>query len=602
VPPVLPFAAALVYVAGQGGTYWPAASALLGLLLIVALLRAGTLSVGATGREYLPGTTVPARGGGSARNLARGLPLVLLLAAVGTGTGIAATAVHAPRADPRGLSTGPLDLHQELTPLATIRSQLQEGQPRVLFTVRFTAGTPVALMRTAALDAYDGALWTESGQFRLAGHVLPADTGMDAGPTVTASVTIRDLDGQFLPAAGWPVQVDPTGSATIGFDSAAGVLASPDSTVAGLTYVETGDVPAASGLSGAVVSTAPGYARYVTLPPGLPPVLPGLARQITHDANTPYDRLSALTSFLRALPYDLDARPGHSYAVVDRMLTGTGPGDSHGYAEQHASAFAVLARVLGYPTRVAVGYKVDPPTAPGRAVDVTTRDAHAWDEVHFDGLGWVAFDPTDPGTTDHQLQQRPTVNQQNGPVQPTPAATGPAGTSNSGGNGTAGGLSVKAVVQGTAIGAVVLLIVLVLLYVFGVLGAKARRRWRRRHRGTTSERVVGAWLELRDRLIERGTAISPKWTPTQLALATGGSEELLALADLVTTALFGPLGMSSDQVRAAWRAEAVVRRQWFPRRFQRWVNALNPRPLYKRPLGTVRSSRARSRRLRGQLT
>jgi len=68
-----------------------------------------------------------------------------------------------------------------------------------------------------------------------------------------------------------------------------------------------------------------------------------------------------------------------------------------GFCQQFASAYALMARSLGLPARVAVGF------TQGDAVDGTDgsttyvvrgRHAHTWPEVHFDGVGWVPFEPT----------------------------------------------------------------------------------------------------------------------------------------------------------------------------------------------------------------
>lgn len=65
-----------------------------------------------------------------------------------------------------------------------------------------------------------------------------------------------------------------------------------------------------------------------------------------------------------------------------------------GYCQHFAGAMALMARLLGIPSRVAVGF------TSGRleagSWTITDHDAHAWVEVWFPGYGWVPFDPT-PG-------------------------------------------------------------------------------------------------------------------------------------------------------------------------------------------------------------
>ena len=63
-----------------------------------------------------------------------------------------------------------------------------------------------------------------------------------------------------------------------------------------------------------------------------------------------------------------------------------------------------MARSLGLPTRVVVGFTPGQLRADG-LYHVAGLDAHAWDEVWFDGYGWILFDPTPgrgaPGAEQH---------------------------------------------------------------------------------------------------------------------------------------------------------------------------------------------------------
>ncbi|MEM9382378.1 MAG: transglutaminase-like domain-containing protein, partial [Planctomycetota bacterium] len=120
--------------------------------------------------------------------------------------------------------------------------------------------------------------------------------------------------------------------------------------------------------------------------------LRGLGRTLTRDARTDVDRVLAVVKFLRTEfsyeIYDIDfLSPEDALAFIDRGA---------GSCTHFASLAALLLRLQGIPTRVAAGYvarEVDGPD--GRWV-VRKRDGHVWIEVHFDGLGWLPFDPT-PG-------------------------------------------------------------------------------------------------------------------------------------------------------------------------------------------------------------
>jgi transglutaminase-like putative cysteine protease len=54
---------------------------------------------------------------------------------------------------------------------------------------------------------------------------------------------------------------------------------------------------------------------------------------------------------------------------------------------------AAMARTLGIPARVAVGFIPGTATADG-GMTVGLKDAHAWPELYFEGVGWTRFEPT----------------------------------------------------------------------------------------------------------------------------------------------------------------------------------------------------------------
>ena len=127
----------------------------------------------------------------------------------------------------------------------------------------------------------------------------------------------------------------------------------------------------------------------------LPPIserTAALAESIVRDAPTDYDKAVRLEQFL-LLNYRYDLRvepytPGRD--AVDVFLFE----DQAGYCSQFATAMAVMARSVGLPARVAVGYlpgEFDPMTG---AYRVRAGDAHAWVEIRMRTSGWVPFDPT----------------------------------------------------------------------------------------------------------------------------------------------------------------------------------------------------------------
>ena len=110
------------------------------------------------------------------------------------------------------------------------------------------------------------------------------------------------------------------------------------------------------------------------------------------------DRLEAaqkLEAYLRKLEYTTDCGPlpesvSDAASFLDYFLFTS----QKGYCMHFATAFVLMANEMGIPCRYVQGYYV---RADGSGnMTVRQRDAHAWPEVYFDHIGWVAFDPT-PG-------------------------------------------------------------------------------------------------------------------------------------------------------------------------------------------------------------
>jgi hypothetical protein len=122
-----------------------------------------------------------------------------------------------------------------------------------------------------------------------------------------------------------------------------------------------------------------------------------LAQEVTAPYVTPYDKATAIESYLRNYPYNTEiSAPPEGMDAVEYFLFDV----RQGYCDYYASAMAVMLRTIGVPSRLAAGY------APGELVAgddkpvytdeyrVLERDAHAWVEVFFPTYGWIQFEPT----------------------------------------------------------------------------------------------------------------------------------------------------------------------------------------------------------------
>ncbi|WP_455137381.1 transglutaminaseTgpA domain-containing protein [Thermophilibacter sp.] len=97
-----------------------------------------------------------------------------------------------------------------------------------------------------------------------------------------------------------------------------------------------------------------------------------------------------------------------------------------GYCTHYATAFALLARELGVPSRVALGYAPGGSASEDGTYTVTMRQLHAWAEVWVDGIGWVGVDVTPAATGADETGNEDATAPETGDVAtPTDAAPTP---------------------------------------------------------------------------------------------------------------------------------------------------------------------------------
>ena len=278
------------------------------------------------------------------------------------------------------------------------RSHKLSGSPRLLqsevFTVRPREGKPLppAYWYGQAYDVYTSRGWEQSPwqtKHLAAGEAWQGPVGqarVHAWHTVELKTRTRDVY-----AAGLPVAVDRPAQALVYDDKELiGMrLSDPTRSYVALGAINVADEAMLRGAGTAYplwVET-----RYLALPPTVPARVRELARRITRDAPTPYDKARALEHELRLYPYSLDVPlPPEDRDLVDWFLFDL----RTGYCDYYASAFVVLARSVGLPARFVMGYAQGRWDATAGVYHVTGNDAHSWPEVYFPSYGWVPFEPT----------------------------------------------------------------------------------------------------------------------------------------------------------------------------------------------------------------
>lgn len=156
----------------------------------------------------------------------------------------------------------------------------------------------------------------------------------------------------------------------------------------------TAELLRGAGTSSATTATALSpdqLAQYLQLPE-VPERVLRLAREVTAASPTTYDQVQALIDWMgENTSYTLDIPPLPEGAdAVEQFLFE----DKKGFCEQIASSLVVMLRSLGVPARLGVGYTSGERNPFTGLFEVRARNAHAWTEVYFPGVGWQIFDPT----------------------------------------------------------------------------------------------------------------------------------------------------------------------------------------------------------------
>lgn len=289
-----------------------------------------------------------------------------------------------------------------INPMLELGQNLRRNSTAQALTYTTTLDGPQYL-KVATLRDFTGKTWRPASKNTL--DPLEGRTGIYSNITVvpaTTTITIRRLRSSMLPVP------YPAGGTVTGLDGEwrfqrpGMTLVSSSDDSRGQTYtVSSLDVrPTADEMRSLGTFASSMLEPYVKLPDKMPDIIAKTAIEVTADANTDYDRILALQTWFRSgggFRYSETAPVSNDYEgngvdVIAKFLEA-----KSGYCVHFASAMAVMARTLGIPARIAVGY------APGSRIGVrdgktiyeaTSDDLHAWTEIYFQGVGWTRFDPT----------------------------------------------------------------------------------------------------------------------------------------------------------------------------------------------------------------
>jgi len=571
---------------------WSAAAALVPVAVLVVVILLGTrfptvppLVTGTVLAVVLPAWAAWRTGALRPRRVVA----LGALAAVGIGAawaGAPAVVGDEPRYVLRDEIVPPFDPRDYASPLSAYRKYLKDLDETTLLTVEgLAAGDRV---RLATMDRYDGVVWNvagdgsaqSSGEFRRVGDDLP--TGV-RGERRTVRVTVGELDGVWLPTVGQATSFHlGAQSSQLRYNDATGAAVLTGGLQRGSTYEVDAVVPAEPDAD----ELASAAAADVTQPPlqGVPEIVGVTAADVAREAGRSVEIAEAIADWLIGEGYYSDGLEGQVASLsghgADRISTLLGADQMIGNAEQYAAAMALMARSMGLPARVVLGFVPSAEdVSEGEPVPITGADVHAWVEIAFNGHGWVPFDATPPKEKTPNPEDEPRDDDPNPqvvqPPPPPPGAVTPPDEDTEQpapeqpeDSDDASRLWRTVAVVALAVGIPLLLLASPFLVV-GIV--KAVRRRRRRRRGDTVTRVAGGWDEVLDHAVDLRRPPPPSATRNEAARAVVAAftpapqappQRHAALGELrgrVTTlargadrAVFGPGAPDDAQVERYW--------------------------------------------------
>lgn len=474
-----------------------------------------------------------------------------------------------------GVATG-------INPLINLGDDLRRGDPVTALTYTTTANAGLYL-RLATLDSFNGRSWSPTLVQADPDQTVaefPQPIGLEneiARELVAATVQVGDISGRWLPLP-YPSQTV-TGVTGTWYWEPNGLSArSGDSSVRGQQYDVTFlDVQPNIEQVSVAMPDPGGTDVRLELPARMPEEIATIAQEVTAGGVTSYDKALALQSYFSDgdFTYSEDAPVEEGYDGTGTEIIATFLEKKSGYCVHFASAMAIMARILGIPSRIAVGFQ------PGTAstlqgvttYTVSSHDLHAWPELYFEGIGWLRFEPTPgrgivPDYSTPVAVDDPLTPENEAAATPVPTSTSTPGAAlerpDQGGVDPALGGSSSSASNPLPI---VLLSLLAILLLGGIAPSITRAVIRsRRLRDIRSGRdpAAAAWAELRDTARDYGWAAPDSETPRDFAdrlavVLTSDRERIAELRSDVEESAFAPPGRgvpSVAELRAVRKAIA----------------------------------------------
>ena len=432
---------------------------------------------------------------------------------------------------PEGSRLRSLGQNVGLNPLITLGNDLRSAEGVGVLRYATNASAPLYL-RTVTVEDFEGGSWgpdNRDDELEYPLSTISQRVSLAGAAQTATTVTVVATGGftsPYLPAPYAPTAVEGA-RGRFGWDPQDLSIKGEPGASRDQFYIVRSVMPE---LTPAALATAGAPPRGIgqtaqSVPRGVPGSVRTTAETVTSGAGTAYGRALALQAYLRTFQYSEETPVEDGYDGTGMEVLETFLEKRSGYCIHFSAAMAVMSRIVGIPSRIAVGFAPGRPTGqtvsvPGPGLlpefSVDGRDAHAWPELYFEGLGWVPFEPTpsrgvtpsyaltdalgiSTGTNFDDL----TDSLDPGAFGPAPSVTPPATQPGTGGG--AQGTWVPALLTALAVLGAVLLALL-------PAAARAAQRRRRLARG-----LSGIWEELEAVGADHGLAPDPADTPRAYA-------------------------------------------------------------------------------------
>lgn len=395
-------------------------------------------------------------------------------------------------------------------PMVDLRRDLDRGVDVPLLWVTTPQPAP-SYFRFAVLTRFNGDTWTPGDrdipESQVARGEMPPLTGVAAGTNRKESpfhVRVSDdFESTWLPTTPQVSQMSVIGDWRFDTSTMDFMSTDDDITTAGMTYSFTGvDVePDPELMDNSISGGAAVRSGFLDVPSTISSEIRTLAAAVTGGETTRFRQARALQQWFRedgGFEYSIasldDSDPGDLASFLDES-------GRVGYCEQFAASMAIMARIIGIPARVAVGF-LESRSAGPNTYEFSAHDLHAWPELFFPGAGWVRFEPT-PGVRAETVPAYTSADL--APVAsntPSPSATRPTDLLPS--RDASAAADAGAGDEGSAfpwLGVVLVLVGALLLVGLLLLPALVRRQ--RRDRRLLGD-IEDLWLELRDHAVDLG--------------------------------------------------------------------------------------------------